>query len=1049
MAGKNRTNEPAVAAFRVYQKRLDAAQLRGIGGEHTHRPALKALLESLDPRVVAINEPGRIECGAPDFLVERKKNIQIGFIETKDTHVDLEKEERGEQLTRYRSALHNLILTNYRDFRWYMDGELKLQASLTKDDFGQVDALIRTFLTTKTPSSGTPEDLASRLAHLAKMLRAALLSIMASDSDGEAFRDQLKGFRKVLIEDMTEEQFADMYAQTIAYGLFAARCNVDDGGRFDRKTGIFDLPSTNPFMRQVLGHVAGPDLDIRVTWIVDCIADLLACADMHSILEAFGKAKANDPVIHFYETFLAKYDSRLRKVRGVYYTPKPVVDFIVRSVDRLLEHEFNLDDGLANTQKIRVQVEPTGRAGKRAYRSEEDVPKVLVLDPAAGTGAFLQGVAEVVHDRVTSGGQGGMWNGYVKEHLLPRLYGFELLIAPYAIAHLKLGLQLERTGYQFTADERLRVYLTNALEEAWEVAGLPLFGQMLVEEARAAGKVKQDLPIMVIIGNPPYAGHSANKGKWIDTLTDDYRKGIPGLARPGQAKWLKDDYVKFIRFAQWRIEKTGYGVLAFITNHAWLNNPTFRGMRKSLMDTFDSIWVLDLHGSAKRASKGRNNEKDENVFDIQQGVAISFFVKKVRSKRSSQPATVKHAELRGARDSKYEFLASHTLKTVKWKTLEAADPDFSFVPIAARAMQDEYSELVSVPTIFSVTGSAAPGIVTTHDQFAISWTQEEMIDKVESLLRTTSEAEAREQWKLCSQSQWDYERARKELATGAWKKEVGVIEYRPFDSRYTVYNRNVAVHMRMRVNKHMIRRENFGLVLTRQQATEGSWSHCFVVCNAAIESAMISNKTKEINYLFPLWVYADDGDLLQEEHSANINAAFLKRLPLPAEPTDALAYIYAILWAPSYRTRYAELLRNDFPRVPVTTQSELFASLVTLGHELVGLHTMQTKVPNRAHVKFPIAGSNRVESRPRWEDQRVWINATQYFQDVPLSAWEFKVGAYAPAEKWLVDRQRAGRSMSFDDIEHYQKIINVLVESIRVMTAIDHEIVKCGGWPLK
>jgi len=566
----------------------------GIATEHSYRPALKAFIEGVVKGVEATNEPKRIKCGAPDFIVVNG-HVPIGYIEAKDVGIDLSQVEKSEQLVRYLPSLSNLIVTDYLEFRWYVEGKHRLTAKLGKVSNGKVHAspkgvdavvgLVERFLAQSSPLVTEPRDLARRMAAIARLIQETIARAMDDEPSSGSLHGQMEGFREVLLHDLTADTFADMYAQTISYGLFAARVNAPADSAFTREQAAYQLPKTNPFLRWMFSHVAGPQLDDRIAWAVDDLAELLNRADMASILEDFGSAVRNeDPVVHFYETFLKEYDPEMRELRGVYYTPEPVVSYIVRSVDALIKNDFNLPQGLADASTVEVRA----RKGK----GKASVPKVIVLDPATGTGTFLHGVIDLIYETVGAPSP-GMWSSYVSKHLLPRLFGFELLMAPYAVAHLKLGMQLADTGYDFKADERVRVYLTNTLEEAHKLAHLPLFTQQLAHEANAASSVKRGSPVMVVLGNPPYSGHSANKGEWITTLLkgrdtqDDTETGnyfeVDGEPLGEvQVKWLHDDYVKFIRFGQWRIEQTGYGILAFITNNGYLENPTFRGMRNQL-----------------------------------------------------------------------------------------------------------------------------------------------------------------------------------------------------------------------------------------------------------------------------------------------------------------------------------------------------------------------------------------------------------------------------------------------------------------------------------
>ena len=676
--------------IQAYLQDVTQIYQKGNATEHTYRPALKKLLESFGNDILAVNEPKRIACGAPDFWIGQGA-LEVGHLEAKDIGISLKSLEKKNQMQRYFNALGNLILTDHLEFRWYVGGELRLSAAIATfdkqkkikpnpDGMAQVDQLLRQFLLTKVVQVTTPRALAKRMAALAQLIRDAINTALNDSDRGGMLRQQLESFRAVLIRDLTGEQFADMYAQTICYGLFAARCNTDQVSSFSRETAGFRLPKTNPFLRGIFNQIAGSELDDRITWAVDTLATILQQTDMSAILSDFGKRdRREDPVVHFYETFLAEYDPKMRESRGVYYTPEPVVGYIVRSVDYILKEKFGIKKGLADSTKISYPPQsplakggglssppfeggsldsssPPSQGGGRG--GSELMHKVLILDPAVGTGTFMHRVIEHIYEGFKN--QKGMWSGYVSQHLLPRLFGFELLMAPYTVAHMKLGLQLQELGYDFSSEERLRIYLTNTLQESFQIADQTVnFGSRIKEEAEAAKEVKQEHPVMVIIGNPPYSGHSVNTGDWIkgllngkdiisNTKTDSYFEvdGKPlGEKNP---KWLNDDYVKFIRFSQWRIDQTGYGVLAFVTNHGYLDNPTFRGMRQSLLKTFDEIYILDLHGNSKKKETCPDDSVDQNVFDIQQGVAIGIFVKYQNSQQES--ATVYHADLWGKRE---------------------------------------------------------------------------------------------------------------------------------------------------------------------------------------------------------------------------------------------------------------------------------------------------------------------------------------------------------------------------------------------------------------
>lgn len=1045
-------------AIKTYLAAIEGALKAGNATEHTYRPALKALLEAIGGAdITATNEPQRIACGAPDYIVTRGV-VPLGYVEAKDVGTDLGRIEKSGQLKRYRESLGNLILTDYLHFRWYLDGELKLSAELPRpgrdnrirwneDAASQLTQLLRQFIEADMPLKATPKDLATRMAGLARLIRDLIAQTFKAEGEHGELHAQLAAFRQVLIESLTPEQFADMYAQTLAYGLFAARCNAPGSG-FTRQSAASQLPKTNPFLRKLFNNIAGPDLDDRIAWAVDQLAELLARADIGAILADFGKrTRREDPVVHFYETFLAAYDPKMREARGVYYTPEPVVGYIVRSIDAILKRDFKLGDGLADAGKIKLKRHKPGGKGSETVQAH----RVQILDPATGTGTFLYAVIAKIREHFD--GNAGAWPGYVAEHLLPRLFGFELLMAPYAVAHMKLGLELEQSGYDFAGDQRLGVFLTNSLEEAHELSGLPLFAQWLSEESRAAAEVKREAPVMVVLGNPPYSGHSVNRGEWIEGLMGEYKQS-PELKKPAQAKWLSDDYVKFLRFGQWRIEQTGHGVLGFVTNHGYLDNPTFMDMRRSLLSSFDEIYLLDLHGNSKKKEKTPSGGKDENVFDIQQGVAIGLFVRHAHAQRDpAHRAKVFHADLYGLRSEKYQALEMGDIVRTQWQELAPAEPANLFVAQDGDLLA-EYEQGWSLRDIFAPNGAPAPGIVTTHDEFAISWTAAEAAEKVERLLATQTEAEARELFKLCSQDQWRYDRAKRELADGNWRERIVPILYRPFDVRWTVYDRNVAVHRRERASDNMLF-DNVALCTTRATEIARGWEHVWV-SSEPIQHHTVS--IKEVNYLFPLWLYPADapGDLLDatpREKTPNLAPEFVAALAQatagPQTPEDTLAYLYAVLYAPSYRARHADFLKRDFPRVPLTTHRILFDALVRSGHELIGLHTMETTLPRI--TTFDVPGNNRVD-KVRWaadegaDTGRVYINAEQYFGNVPASVWNMHVGGYRVAEKWLKDRK--DRQLSYDDLTHYQAVIAALARTLGLQAEIDAAVAAAGGWPL-
>lgn len=1036
--------------LKEYLKRFHEVACRGDAREESYYSALDGLLNDYAASVGSENVqvttlPKETDAGNPDFRVWDGKQHIVGYLEAKAPTVEhLDQVEQIEQLKRYRQTFPNLILTNFLEFRLYRDGQLlekvlvarpaillKLRAVPPLEKDSELYSLFEKFFSFVLPKLYNAETLAQELAKRTLFLRDEVIALELR-KDERLRKDSILGFyeafREYLIAGLTHKDFADLYAQTVTYGLFAARARAVNG--FNRKLAYDYIPHTIGILRDLFYFVSGERLPKQMEWILDDISEILAVTDINQILQ-FQSAAADlpqprprDPIIHFYETFLAKYDPATRKRRGVYYTPEAVVSYIVNSLHQILQDHFDRPEGFAN----------------RA---------VTVLDPAAGTGTFLAEAArKATEEYISRYGEGGK-EGFIREHILKHFYAFELMMAPYAVGHLKISFVLNELGYKLRDDDRFKLYLTNTLEME-DLAQTTIPGIVsLAEESHLAGKVKKETPILVIMGNPPYSGHSANFGDWITDRIKDYHQVDGKPLDEKNPKWLQDDCVKFIRFAQWKIDQAGEGILGFITNHSYLDNPTFRGMRRSLMQSFDEIYVLDLHGNALKKEKCPDGSRDQNVFDIRQGVVISIFVKKKGKKRG---CIVHHAERWGIREKKYGWLFDHELNNTKWKKLAPKAEHYLFVP-RDEELLSLYESFPKITDIFPVN---SVGIVTARDHLTIRWTREDVWNTVINFSRMNPE-EAREGYALGKDARdWKVEFAQKDLReSGPDKKHIVPILYRPFDIRYTYYtgkSRGFHCMPRPDVMRHMMR-ENRALVAARQM--EKSGVEPVFIANSIVDAHSITHAVS-ISYLFPLYI-CDGGQepprrmagsslILFEpqarygERAPNIAKFMIERLQKAfkkaASPEKILAYIYAVLYSSTYRTQYAEFLKMDFPRIPFTKNQGIFLRMAELGQRLIDLHLMKSSELSRPIAKFYGKGDNRIEAIKYNEPNLgVGINDEQHFEKVPADVWQYQIGGYQVCEKWL--KERRDKELTLDEIEHYCKLVTAICRTMEVQKEID------------
>jgi hypothetical protein len=1072
--------------LKEYLKKISKIAKQGDAREESYYSILGGLLnqyaESIGKKKIHITTlPKKTEAGNPDFRVWDGKQHIVGYIEAKAPTIDnLDHIEHSRQLKRYRHTFPNLILTNFFEFRLYRDGVLIEKALIARSFIAhrlktvppvekepEFLQLLEKFFLFSLPKVHNAKTLAVELAKRTRFLRDEVVAQELEEAEKHRKGFILgfyEAFKKYLIRGLSKEEFADLYSQTITYGLFAARTRSSDG--FNRKLAYDHIPRTIGILRDVFKFVSLEDLPQQMEWIVDDISEVLAVTDVKKILHTyFHEGRGQDPIVHFYETFLAEYDPETREKRGVYYTPEPVVTYIVHSLHIILKEQFKRSDGFASQT-------------------------VTVLDPAAGTLTFLAEAAKLaVEQFVSNFGEGGKEN-FIKEYTLENFYAFELMMSPYAVGHLKMSFLLEELGYSLQKDDRFKLYLTNTLEmEELEQTDFPGMAS-LSEESHLAGKVKKEQPILIILGNPPYSGMSANKSEkevsfkkgerytshyhiqkdgfthklipqtkearreitkkqktWIGELIEYYKIIDGKWLKEKNPKWLQDDYVKFIRFAQWKIDQAGEGVLGFITNHSYLDNPTFRGMRQSLMKSFNEIYILDLHGNSLKKEKCPDGSKDENVFDIRQGVAIALFVKK----RGEKGCKVYHSERWGLRDKKYEWLQKNDIKKTKWKKLHPKSESYFFVPRDERLLK-EYERFPKITEIFPVN---SVGIVTSRDNFVIDSDKNVLTRRIK-IFRDEKMPDdiVRQTFKLKEKSNWKLKNAREKIRKDEkWENSITKILYRPFDIQWVCYHDAVIERSRKEVMRHILR-DNISICFMRQVSLQNDYTH-FLVSKSIVDNRTFLS-SKGIIQQAPLYLYtkkdnpqkrSSGSSLMLFEPpaeygsktpnlSSNIMKHLSKSLGKTPTPEEIFFYVYAILYSNIYRAKYAEFLRSDFPRVPFTKNTELFLKMATHGKKLAQLHLLQSSDLNLPIAKFRGKGEGSVENlRYDKAERRVYFNQSQFFEGISEEVWDYQVGGYQVCHKWLKDRK--GRILSTDDIKQYCRIATAIQKTIKIQKDID------------
>jgi predicted helicase len=1029
----------------IFEKYLRSlSQDRSDKTEHSDRSAfetvLKAAAEQAGPGIRVIHEakkvPGK---GGPDFKVMKTAMI-LGYVEVKQLGENLDQVLKSDQIARYKQLSKNILVTDYLQFVWLKDGRVNARDSIAfphdledeprEDRVKAVSDLLRGFFSTAPEGIGRAEQLALALATRSHFLRDYLDKELRRQEKEHA-EGRLYGlfqiFRDQVFHELTLAEFADAFAQMLAYGLFLARLNSDSHDVTLQNARQY-VPGSFRLIRELVDFLSELERDEyqNVRWVVEEVLSIVNGLDLIAIHEdlSFKHRKAvnrkvrakdeeehrlfeRDPFIYFYEDFLAKYDAKMKKSRGVYYTPPPIVNFIVRAIDDILKDTFGIKDGLADNKRV------------------------TVLDFACGTGTFLLEVFQRVFDNI-GGSDAGRAGPIVREHLLRNIFGFEYLIAPYTIAHLKLSQYLSEQGHALTGNERLQIFLTNTLEPIEPQKHLLL--PAVTAEVEAAQKVK-DREILVITGNPPYSGHSKNKGAWITAKINAYKlvDGKPlGEKNP---KWLQDDYVKFIRFAQMKMDAVEEGIVGVITNHSWLDNPTFRGMRQSLERTFDQIWIVDLHGSTKPKELAPADAQNENVFDIQKGVAITLLVKK-----PGAPKSIRFSELWGSRIQKYKAAAEAEINDLPWKDVPYFKPYYLFRPLDWTGWES-YKSGWSIADSLSPAGQKAQifdlnvlGFQSHRDHFAVAFQRSEIETRSKDMIDITlSDSQLAKKYRLKNNRDWKLCDARKELRGNEhWQRSVMQCAYRPFDSPYCFYGPEFMDYPRRELLDHVSHRNNISLVVSRQIGT-AHWRHAFIASEPA-NDCLISDESREANQVFPLWRF-DDPDVRHENLSTAFRAFIDACYEHPYTPEEILGCIYAVLHAPTYRARYAEFLRIDFPRIPFPEKAADFEALSLLGWALIQVHLLLV-LPRTQLAEYHGKRDDTVEAvgySP--EEQTVSINKSQSFKPVPNNVWDFRIGGYQVIDKYL--KSRKGRKLTLDEINHVSAIADSLAFTIAQMTKID------------
>ncbi|WRE85305.1 N-6 DNA methylase [Helicobacter pylori] len=1062
--------------------------------ELTHRPSLHNLLDGLknhfNKEFKIEHEPKKDKQGGqPDFRVSYQ-GLNIGYIENKRAGTDLRKiveSEKSDQILKYLELNPNLMLTDYLNFVWVGKDEnneplIKKEISVASlDELSKplkpnpqterdLIELFKSFFNYEAAPITNAKDFATHLSAPTKYLKDALITYQQEDQVSSIF----KNFKEYLYEELSFEDFSDAFAQTLTYSLFLAKLN-HPFEKINLDNVRSSIPKNFAVIREMADFLKKLDAIKEIQWLLNEILSLINHVDMDSIIKDLNDDK--DPYLHFYETFLSAYDPKLRESKGVYYTPDSVVKFIINALDSLLKTHF--------------KDAPLG------LKSALDNENIKLLDFATGTGTFLlEAFRKALEVRKTS--DGGISTKEDKyQNLLKQFYGFEYLIAPYAIAHLNLSQAFkEEFKKPLKENDALQIILTNTLIQPSEIVAYRGLSPIFEKELSNAQEIKKNENILIITGNPPYSGASSNESlfEWevkatygiepefqtieiekkvkltdkIQTLLNNIQKQKESgsknalkelkklhskykLQKEKNPKWLLDDYVKFMRFAQNKIESLGHGLFGFISNNAFLDNPTFRGLRRSLLECYDELYILNLHGNARKKEETPQGAKDENVFNIMQGVSINLFVKKAQATKQKILQKIYYYDVYGQRAEKYDFLAQNDLNSIEWLELTPREPFYLLIP-QETPLLEEYEQGFSVQDMFQV---GSTGICSQRDHVVFHKDKESLLKLLKDF-STLEPSELRRKYDIGDDSRdWRLNNAIKEVKTNIKRLEEYIVlcQYRPFDYRWTYYTPNSRTFLAYPVYdvfKHMLppppptnpktpnqTRKNVALNTPRQlKNNDKSWTQCFI--SSCINDQGLSSGGNGAGVNYPLYQFNNPN--YTENFTPEFRSFIDKHYSHHFEPLEVLGYIYALLYSPNYRKRYEEFLKADYPKILFTNNKDLFRALSLLGIELIGLHVLNQESLNHGFGKLKDAtigescykeAHDRIIKKPAYNEPELYINHSAYFRGVSKEIHDYRIGGYGVLDKYLTSHKNEPC-----DFDHVSNIIKVIARTIEIQKTL-------------